>query len=118
MRTEARTWTAAVLLGSLIATGCASTSQNSQGMAMGQMDSNERTSVYSTLDSTALVYTDPAAGAPADDNPIRWTGFLLHPVGLALDYAINRPLYTLASHLQRLTGYTAEDAMLDSSRRR
>lgn len=114
MRTEARTWALAMLVGSLVVTGCASTAPNAGGM----MESTQRTSVYSTLDSTALVYTDPMAGAPADDNPWRWVGFLLNPVGLAVDYTVNRPIYTISSHLQRATGYTAEDAMLDASRKR
>lgn len=113
MRTQA--WALAVLIGGLLATGCASTQP---GMEMGAADSNQRTSVYSTLDSTALVYTAPAAGSPADDNPWRWAGFLLHPVGVGLDYAVNRPIYTLGSHLPRAMGYTAEDAMLDSYRQK
>ncbi len=113
MRTEARTWAVAILAGSLVATGCASTNPNA---GVGAPESNQRTSVYSTLDSTALVYTAPDAGSPADDNPWRWAGFLLNPVGLGLDYAVNRPIYTLGSHFQRGMGYTAEDAMLDSYR--
>lgn len=74
-------------------------------------------SIYSAMDSTALVYSDPAAAAPVSDNPWRWTGFVLHPVGQLLDYAINRPLYKLASIAPYLFGYTAEDSMLDSQRR-
>lgn len=75
-------------------------------------------SIYSVMDSTALVYTDVAAGSPLSDNPWRWLGFLLHPVGQALDYGVNRPLYSLTSHMPYLFGYTSEDAMLDSQRRR
>jgi hypothetical protein len=74
-------------------------------------------SIYSVMDPTSLVYTDVAAGAAAYDNPWRWAGFLLHPVGLAVDYGVNRPLYTLSSHLPYLFGYTTEDSMLDSQRR-
>lgn len=114
MGTETRMWALAMLVSSVVVTGCASTNST----AVGSLESTERTSVYSTLDSTALVYTDPMAGAPADDNPWRWVGFLLNPAGLAVDYAVNRPIYTLGSHLQRATGYTAEDAMLDASRKR
>ena len=42
-------------------------------------------SIYSVMDSTALVYTDVAAGSPLNDNPWRWLGFVLHPVGQVLD---------------------------------
>jgi hypothetical protein len=74
-------------------------------------------SIYSVMDPTSLVYTDVAAGAAANDNPWRWAGFLLHPAGVAVDYGVNRPLYTLPSHLPYLFGYTTEDSMLDSQRR-
>jgi hypothetical protein len=74
-------------------------------------------SIYTVMDSTALVYTDVAAGSPLNDNPWRWLGFLLHPVGQVLDYGFNRPVYSLTGHMPYLFGYTSEDAMLDSQRR-
>lgn len=74
-------------------------------------------SIYSVMDPTSLVYTDVAAGASPSDNPWRWAGFLLHPVGVAMDYGVNRPIYTLTSHMPYLFGYTTEDSMLDSQRR-
>jgi hypothetical protein len=74
-------------------------------------------SIYSVMDSTSLVYTDVAAGSPLSDNPWRWLGFLLHPVGIALDYGVNRPVYSLTSRMPYLFGYSSEDAMLDSQRR-
>lgn len=74
-------------------------------------------SIYSVMDSTSLIYTDVAAGSAAYDNPWRWAGFALHPVGVALDYGLNRPIYKLPSKMQYLFGYTAEDSMLDSQRR-
>lgn len=73
-------------------------------------------STYSSMDATALVYTDPAALAPTSDHPLRWLGFLGHPVGQLLDYGFNRPLYWLARLQPSLFGLTAEDAMLDSQR--
>ncbi|HKT33976.1 MAG TPA: hypothetical protein VJR03_04030 [Nitrospira sp.] len=75
-------------------------------------------SIYSVMDSTALVYTDVVAGSPLNDNPFRWLGFLLHPVGQALDYGFNRPVYSLAGSMPYLFGYTAEDSMLDGQRPR
>jgi len=74
-------------------------------------------SIYSVMDSTSLVYTDVAAGSPLNDNPFRWAGFLLHPVGQMLDYGFNRPVYSLGGSMPYLFGYTSEDAMLDSQRR-
>ena len=74
-------------------------------------------SIYSVMDSTSLVYTDVPAGSPLNDNPFRWAGFLLHPVGQLLDYGFNRPMYWLAGSMPYLFGYTTEDAMLDSQRR-
>ena len=73
-------------------------------------------SIYSVMDSTSLVYTDVAAGSPLNDNPWRWLGFLLHPVGQVLDYGFNRPVYSLTGKMPYLFGYTSEDAMLDSTR--
>ena len=74
-------------------------------------------SIYSVMDPTSLVYTDVRAGSAAYDNPWRWAAFLLYPAGLALDYGLNRPMYTLPSHKPYLFGYTSEDSMLDSQRR-
>lgn len=95
-------------------TGCAGNHQQN-------MDANgdyvAPASIYSVMDSTAVVPTDVAAGSPVNDNPFRWLGFLLHPVGQALDYGVNRPIYALTSHMPYLFGYTSEDAMLDSQRR-
>ena len=74
-------------------------------------------SIYSVMDSTALVYTDVAAGSPLNDNVWRWAAFLLHPVGQLLDYGFNRPVYGIAGSMPYLFGYTSEDAMLDGQRR-
>ena len=74
-------------------------------------------SIYSVMDPTSLVYTDVAAGAAPSDNPWRWAGFLLHPVGVVLDRGLNRPFYTVPSHVPYFFGYTTEDSMLDSQRR-
>ncbi|MBX3237571.1 MAG: hypothetical protein KF814_15585 [Nitrospiraceae bacterium] len=104
---------AALMFGILLTTGCASTQQP----AMNDQSYNAPVSIYSAMDSTSLVYTDPAAAAPVGDNPYRWMGFILHPVGQFFDYTVNRPLYTLSSINPRLFGYTSEDAMVDSQRR-
>jgi hypothetical protein len=94
--------------------GCASHQQTGEG----DIGYVAPASIYSVMDSTALVYTDVAAGSPLSDNPFRWLGFLLHPVGQALDYGFNRPVYSLTGSMPYLFGYTTEDAMLDSQRRR
>lgn len=74
-------------------------------------------SIYSVMDSTSLVYTDVAAGAALQDHPLRWVGFIVHPLGQAADYGLNRPIYGLASKMPYLFGYTSEDSMLDNQRR-
>ena len=111
--------TTALTLGILLlatAVGCAG---NPQQQASADADGGyvPPASIYSVMDPTSLVYTDVAAGAAPSDNPWRWTGFLLHPVGVALDYGLNRPIYTLTSQMPYLFGYTTEDSMLDSQRR-
>jgi hypothetical protein len=104
-------WSLLVLV--ILVTGCSSTRQ---GVTADQ-DYVAPLSIYSVMDATSMVYTDPKAAAPANDNPYRWLGFLLHPVGQLVDYTINRPLYALASMAPYLFGYTAEDAMVDAQRR-
>jgi hypothetical protein len=41
----------------------------------------------------------------------------LHPLGVGIDYGVNRSFYTLSSKIPYLFGYTSEDSMLDSQRR-
>lgn len=96
--------------------GCASNNQQ-QISADADGGYTPPASIYSVMDPTSLIYTDVAAGSAAYDNPWRWVGFLLHPFGVAMDYAVNRPMYTPPSQKPYLFGYTAEDAMLDSQRR-
>jgi hypothetical protein len=72
--------------------------------------------MYSALDATAQVYSNTRAQAPVDDNPWRWVGFALHPVGVVFDYAINRPIYALTSAFPYLFGYTSEDVLVSSQR--
>jgi hypothetical protein len=98
------------------AVGCAGNRQD-QSMADADGHYAPPASIYSVMDPTSLVYTDVAAGAAAYDNPWRWVGFLLNPVGVGLDYAVNRPMYTVPSKSPYLFGYTNEDSMLDSQRR-
>lgn len=81
-----------------------------------QMSAVQQTATYWPLDSLALTYADPVAVSPIHDHPLRWVGFALNPVGVGLDYAVNRPLYSLASSFPGLFGYTAEDAGLHSQR--
>ncbi|HLZ34424.1 MAG TPA: hypothetical protein VKP13_10430 [Nitrospira sp.] len=110
---KTRVFAAGILLLASMA-GCASSQQqnvDNEGIYRAPA------SIYSVMDSTSLVYTDVAAGSPLSDNPWRWMGFVLHPVGQVLDYGINRPIYSLTSHMPYLFGYTSEDAMLDSQRR-
>ena len=111
--------TTALAMGILLlatAVGCAENRQE-QASADAAGSYTAPASIYSVMDPTSLVYTDVAAGAAPSDNPWRWTGFFLHPLGVALDYGLNRPIYTLPSQMPYLFGYTSEDSMLDSQRR-
>lgn len=107
-------WAISAVLMAVLATGCTTTNQAGTAAEKEYMPP---TSIYNVLDSTALVYSDPTAGSAISDNPIRWFGFLLHPLGQALDYGVNRPIYALGSAFPYLFGYTAEDNMLDAQRR-
>ncbi len=106
--------TIGVLIMALVASGCSTTRQQSAGAD--DREYTPPTSIYNILDSTALVYSSPAAGSAINDHPLRWVGFILHPIGHAFDYGINRPMYTIGGNSPYLHGYTAEDSMLDAQR--
>jgi hypothetical protein len=80
------------------------------------MKAAQMASTYWPLDYAAATYSDPVAVNPVNDNMWRWFAYALHPLGVALDYAVNRPLYTLASHAPGIFGYTSEDAALHANR--
>ncbi len=104
---------AMITMGLLLTIGCSSTNQT----VTQDQTYNAPLSIYSAMDSTSLVYSDPMAASQANDNPFRWLGFILHPVGQLVDYTVNRPLYAIARQAPYLFGYTAEDSMIDSQRR-
>lgn len=108
-------WAAGVVMMAVLAAGCGTTNQS--GRASADQEYVPPTSIYNILDSTAMIYSDPSAGSPINDNPWRWAGFILHPIGQALDYVWNRPLYKLAGMFPYATGYTQEDSMVDAQRR-
>ena len=90
-----------LLLVGLVGTGCATTQE---------APTAQTTANYWPLDSLAMSYADPVAVSPVQDHPLRWLVFALHPVGVILDYAVNRPIYAVASAFPGFFGYTAEDA--------
>ncbi len=96
-----------VLASVLILTGCT---------GIHVQEPEQPRTIYSSSDATALVYSDPAQASAVDDHYLRWVAILLYPVGLALDYAINRPVYRLAAQSPGFYGYTSEDAQLESQR--
>lgn len=98
-----------VLIVALFVGGCAGT-RSTQDL--------QPTAQYSALDSTALVYSDPVAQSPINDHIFRWVAFMMHPLGVVLDYGVNRPFYALASSSPTLFGYTGEDNMVHSQRLR
>ncbi len=107
-----RSWTVGILMLGVLVSGCGTMQQE-----IAEREYTPPTSIYNILDSTALVYSDPAAGSAINDHPLRWMGFVMHPVTQAVDYGINRPAYMLSSWFAYVTGYTAEDNMVDAQRR-
>jgi len=112
--------TTALAMGILLLATTVGCAGNRQEQASADVDGGYTSpaSIYSVMDPTSLVYTDVEAGAAPSDNLVRWTAFLLHPVGVALDYGLNRPIYKLVSKMPYLFGYTSEDSMLDSQRQK
>ena len=112
-------WAMGIAMLLMVAAGCATTSQQAANESENYAEKEYAppTSIFSILDATALVYTDPAAGSTVNDHPLRWFGFLAHPIGHAFDYGLNRPIYKFVGGIPYLFGYTAEDAMQDSLRR-
>lgn len=104
-----------IMMLATVAVGCSTTHQQTAGVV--DKEYTPPTSIYNILDSTALVYSDPAAGSAVNDHPLRWLGFVSNPIGHAFDYGINRPIYKLATGFSYLSGYTAEDNMVDAQRR-
>ena len=99
---------ALVLAAALVFNGCAGTYNQQTGKPR---------SIYSATDSTALVYSDPAAASPVEDVLFwRWMAMVLYPFGVLLDYAVNRPFYALAEHSPGMYGYTVEDEQIDMQR--
>jgi hypothetical protein len=113
---RATSWVLGAMMIAVLVSGCSTTRQQ-EAMSTGESVYNPPTSIYSILDSTSLVYSDPAAGAVINDSPFRWVAFILHPIGQAVDYGFNRPLYGLGSLFPYVMGYTPEDNMLDAQRR-
>ena len=98
-------------LAAILAAGCAAKRGDEVNLTQGR-------GMYSALDATAQVYSNPMAQAPVEDNPWRWAGYVVHPVGVALDYVLNRPFSALASTFPDIFGYTSEDALISSQRRK
>ncbi|MDX2250716.1 MAG: hypothetical protein NW202_00380 [Nitrospira sp.] len=109
----APSWALGIAMLAMVAAGCATAGHQTAD----EKEYAPPTSIYNILDSTALVYSDPAAGSAVNDHPLRWIGFISHPIGHGFDYGINRPVYTLGGNIPYLFGYTAEDNMLDAQRR-
>lgn len=81
-----------LLLISILSTGCA-----------GRQKSGD----FHPMESTR--HADPSASAASYGHPFRLVAFVLHPVGVLLDYVIIRPIYYVTSLAPGLFGYTAED---------
>jgi len=103
-----------IMMLATVAVGCSTAHQQTASVVAKEY--TPPTSIYNILDSTALVYSDPAAGSAVNDHPLRWLGFVAHPIGHAFDFG-NRLIYTVGSNSPYLFGYTAEDNMVNAQRR-
>lgn len=64
----------------------------------------------STTASTPRSYPSRYDTTPDDyGHPLRLVGFILYPIGLALDYLIVRPFYLIGREAPEVFGYTRED---------
>jgi hypothetical protein len=102
-----------VVITAVLVAGCGAAPRNSTAS---DTEYEPPPSIYNTMDTTVMAYTDPTAASPLNDHPYRWLAYVLHPIGQAFDYTINRPLYKLASTFDSVFGYTREDSTLDSQR--
>ena len=105
-----------IMMLAIVAAGCSTTHQQGAS-AVAKEEYTPPTSIYNILDSTALVYSDPAAGSAVNDHPFAGSG-LLHTRSAMLSTmgSIVRCIQ-LASGFPYLSGYTAEDNMVDAQRR-
>jgi hypothetical protein len=83
---------AGLLLISILSTGCAG---KQKGDDFQPVETTQR--------------ADASADAASYGHPFRLVAFVLHPVGVLLDYVIVRPIYYVTSLAPSLFGYTAED---------
>jgi hypothetical protein len=94
---------AVLLVGLLIWGGCAGKQKEEK---VGQID--PRSEIEGTQKN------GPSGG---EGHPFRLIAFVIHPVGLLVDYVVVRPVYFIASLAPGLFGYTAEDqAALEKDR--
>ena len=87
---------AVLLLAALIGAGC------SAATLKGQKDDS-----WNWVPKSLPDVGDPGGGGYG--HPFRVAGFLVHPVGVALDYVIVRPFYLMGGIAPEWFGFTAED---------
>jgi len=93
-----------LLLAVTVCAGCAM----SQGMPDGFYINNPSLPSLSNLPDPNWVGAEPTPNAYG--HPFRPVALLLNPVGLALDYALMRPLYMLGSLAPQWFGFTVDDS--------
>jgi hypothetical protein len=87
-----RLFLAGLLLISILSAGCAAKQKR---VGFDPMEAAQR--------------AEASADAAFYGHPFRLVAFVLHPVGVLLDYVIVRPIYYVTSLAPSLFGYTAED---------
>jgi hypothetical protein len=91
-----QTATALLVAGLLVLGGCAGKQK------VEKVEKADRT-------SQSGVTTEQDGLATAYGHPFRLIAFVVHPVGVLVDYVVVRPIYFIASLAPNLFGYTAED---------
>ena len=86
----------------------------SQPKSLGQrVDRAGRRSIAALSVAVALALASPAAAEEYDPSnaghPVRIVGYLLHPVGVAIDYLIMRPAHWIVSFEPMKTIFGHED---------
>ena len=78
-------------------------------LAFGGCAGRQKVEKVEKVDRASQVTAEHEGLANSYGHPFRLIAFVLHPVGVLVDYVVVRPVYFIASLAPDLFGYTAED---------
>ena len=93
-----------LVLAAAVCVGCAV----SKGMPDGEYITNPSLPSLSTLPDPSWVGSTPTPSAYG--HPFRPVGLVLHPIGVALDWVLMKPLYMLGGLAPEWFGFTVDDS--------